>query len=166
MRKQLHAIPVDPTVPVHTGLRSLFREFDKFLPNTVGFDTFLDRMDSSLDTVNRLTTNYPPHNIVKTSDDTYVIEIAVAGLDLKNVSVEYANSTLEVAYTSSVDDSKESAKYLYRGIAQRSFTKAFALGDHVVVDGAKVVDGILKIALRAIVPEEKRSRKITIEGLN
>ncbi|TWG97224.1 molecular chaperone IbpA [Ochrobactrum sp. J50] len=58
----------------------------------------------------------------------------------------------------------ENAQYLHRGIAGRSFQRRFQLADHVRVEGATLVNGLLTIDLRREIPEEMKPRRIAISS--
>ena len=130
---------------------------------SIGFD----RMFDSLMGQNHYptTSNYPPYNIVKHSDDKYTIEIAVAGFSKDDIAVETKENTLTVQSKDSGVDKTEvdTTEYLHRGISARSFKKAFTIADDVVVNGADMKDGLLFIDLERIIPEEKKPRMIKIK---
>jgi molecular chaperone IbpA len=104
--------------------------------------------------------NYPPYNIIKyDDDDTYAIEIAVAGLKAESLKIELANSVLTVSC--SIPD-KPSPNYLYKGVAERNFERKFVLADTIKVTGADIADGMLRISLENVIPEHMKPRNITI----
>mgnify|MGYP001337325436 FL=1 len=125
---------------------------------SIGFDRMFDMMSGNVPT----TPNYPPYNIVKHSDDKYTIEIAVAGFSKDEIDVETKENTLLIESKSRPegDDDKE---FLHKGISNRAFKKAFTISDDVVVNGADMKDGILKIEMERIIPEEKKPRTIKIK---
>ena len=106
--------------------------------------------------------NYPPHNIVKYSENEYGIEIAVAGFAKEDITVEVDQDQLTVTGTKSIDlnDTKE---YLHRGLAARDFQQTYTLAEYMEVKGAEVEDGMLKIAIERIVPEALKPRTIEIK---
>ena len=128
---------------------------------SIGFDRMFDMMSGNVPT----TPNYPPYNIVKHSDDMYTIEIAVAGFSKDDIAVETKENTLTVQSKDSDVDKTEvdTTEYLHKGISARSFKKAFTISDDVVVNGADMKDGILKIEMERIIPEEKKPRTIKIK---
>lgn len=105
---------------------------------------------------------YPPYNIEKTGEDSYVLTMAVAGFGPGDLDVVVRDNTLTVAGRAPQAD--EGRSYLHRGIAGRAFERRFVLADHIVVDGAKLENGLLELALRRIVPEALKPRKIEIQG--
>jgi len=123
----------------------------------IGFDNIFDELE-------RITTasaqdNYPPHNIVRLSENEYAIELAVVGFKEQDLELKQQDGILYVAGKKS---DQQTADYLHRGISGRSFKRSFRLSEHVEVKGADLRDGLLVINLERIVPEEKRPRVIQI----
>ena len=137
-----------------------FGDLEKALGFSVGYDSMFDRLfgEFSLNTSNAQQ-GYPPYNIRKEGDTKYFIELAVAGLSENDLEVELKESVLEIRSKQSAEDE---AKYVHRGIAKRSFMRAFTLSDDIVVKGCGLVNGMLTVELEKIIPEEKRARLIPI----
>jgi molecular chaperone IbpA len=106
-------------------------------------------------------TNYPPYNIVKHSDNKFVIELAVAGFKDGDITVTVDRNLLTIEGSQSVD-LNNNIEYLHRGISARNFTRTFTLADHVEVVDATVNNGIMGIVLERKVPEELQPKKIAI----
>lgn len=123
----------------------------------VGFD----RMFSDLDRLAVRGDNYPPHNILKTGEYSYAIEIAVSGFSKEKISVELEGNQLTVRGEHTEPES-EDIVYLHRGLARRNIHKVFPLAEHIKVKGAEIKNGILTINLELEVPEEKKPRLIDI----
>lgn len=124
----------------------------------IGFDhvwSEIERLSEMAD--NKL---YPPHNVVKKDETHFSIELALAGYTKEQLTVEVKDGILVVAGGKS--DGEVEREYLHRGISAKKFTRTFRLSEHVVVDGADFIDGLLVIDLRVEVPEEKRPRSIPI----
>ena len=121
--------------------------------NFVGFEHLFNEMNRSA----AATGGYPPHNIVQIDEDNYLIEVAVAGFKQENLEVELKDSVLTV--TGKKEDDRS---YTHKGISSREFSRAFTLGEHVQVVGARLEDGILSIELERVIPESERPRKIEI----
>jgi molecular chaperone IbpA len=141
------------------------RNFD-FAPlfrSTVGFDRVLDLLDS----VSRYDTTqtFPPYNIERTDESHYRITIAVAGFADKDLNVEVRDGVLTVQGKRGNEET-EKPGYLYQGIAGRAFERRFQLAEHVEVKGAKLENGLLHVDLERIVPEERKPRRIPINGAN
>lgn len=123
----------------------------------VGFDRiFNDRLWNGVQNG-----NYPPYNIVKYADNQYGIEIAVAGFDKSEITVEVDQDQLTVRGEKVKADSE--VEYLHRGLAARDFDQTFTLAEYMEVKGAEVKDGMLKIQIERIVPEALKPRSIEIK---
>lgn len=126
---------------------------------TVGFD----RMFDLLDNLGKSESNgYPPYNIERVDEDRYRITLAVAGFSERDLEIELHETTLKVVGVK--PETEDSRTYLHQGIAGRSFERRFQLADHVKIDGASLVDGLLNIDLRREIPEAKKPRKIDIRS--
>lgn len=134
------------------------------LPNIdryfVGADRVMKKLADIADQSVQVVSKYPPYNIKKVDEDRYVIEMAVAGFGKNELDIELADSKLKVSGNVTSDDSSE---YLFKGIAERGFTREFTLADNVEVKSSSLVNGMLKIWLEAFVPEDKKPKKINIE---
>ena len=106
--------------------------------------------------------NYPPHNIVKYSDDTYGIEVAVAGFTKEEVTVEVDQDQLTIrGVKAQLNESQ--VEYLHRGLAARNFEQTFTLAEYMEVRGARVENGMLQIDIQRLVPEALKPRRIEIK---
>ena len=115
------------------------------------------------DTLMTPSVNYPPYNIVRTGDNTYDIEVALAGFSKKDINVEYAENILTIKSVKS-DESKESKDgVIHKGISKRQFTKSFTIADDVEVKGAELKDGLLRVSMERIIPESKKPKTIQIK---
>lgn len=126
-------------------------------PLFVGFDRIFDRVNASAKLP--IAQKYPPYNIVKTDENNYLIELAIAGFGPDDVDIELHNGVLTIS--GNLETSSED-KYIYKGIANRSFERRFTLADTVKVDSVDLQQGILTIKLENVIPEEKKPRKIPI----
>ena len=136
-------------------LPTMPKDFDKFF---VGFDEQFNRLAKLHDDITKNIPNYPPYNIKKTGENTYIIEMAVAGFAKQDIEIEFADDKLIVKGNTSDDDSD----YLFKGIAGRNFTRTFALNDQIEIKGAELFNGMLQIALERIIPEHKKPKKIEV----
>ena len=107
--------------------------------------------------------NYPPHNIVKYSDDTYAIEVAVAGFSKDEVTVEVDQDQLTIRGIKNRSNADVGVEYLHRGLAARDCEQTFTLAEYMEVRGAKVADGMLQIDIQRLVPEALKPRRIEIK---
>jgi molecular chaperone IbpA len=132
-------------------------DFSPLYRSVVGFD----RLAALLDAAGaESATGYPPYNIERTAEDAYRIEIAVAGFKPEELNVEVKENLLTVQGRKAAND--EARSYLHRGLAERNFERKFQLADYVVVTDAQLNDGLLAIALKREVPEQKKPRRIEI----
>ena len=134
------------------------------LPNMdryfVGADRVMKKLADIADQSVQVVSKYPPYNIKKVDEDRYVIEMAVAGFGKNELDIELADSKLKISGNVKSDDTSE---YLFKGIAERGFSREFTLADNVEVKSSSLVNGMLKIWLEAFVPEDKKPKKINIE---
>jgi molecular chaperone IbpA len=137
-------------------------DFTPLFRSTVGFDRLFDMLDqvSQYDSGN----GYPPYNIERSDETHYRITLAVAGFSEKDLNVELHDGVLTVSGKRDEADKSEGKGYLYQGIAGRAFERRFQLAEHVEVRAAKLENGLLHVDLEQIVPEEKKPRKIAING--
>lgn len=127
----------------------------------VGFD----RMAGMIDRATRLdgAQGYPPYNIERLGDDAFAIELAVAGFGEADLDIETNEGLLIITgKKASTEDETEAREFLHRGIAERGFVRRFQLADHVIVTGAALENGLLRIELVRELPEAKKPRKIAI----
>ena len=134
------------------------KELDKFF---IGFDKTLSQYKEMHDQITKNIPNYPPYNIKKVDDNHYTIELAVAGFAQQDIDIEIDGGKLIIKgnVTSASDDN-----FIFRGIANRAFTRWFALEDNVEVKDAELFNGMLKIVLERLIPEEKKPKKISIKS--
>ena len=137
-------------------------DFNTVTPYAVGFDRQFDRLWDYA-THQAESSGFPPYNIQKTEDYKFVIEMALAGFDKKDISVEVADGVLTIKSIKDKDTGATDEYTLYKGISKRNFTRKFTLADDIVVKGAKLENGMLTISLERIVPEEKKPRQITVK---
>jgi len=126
----------------------------------VGFDRLFDGFESRF--ANQLSTNYPPHNVVKLDETRYAIEIAVAGFKRNEINVEIEQEVLTVRGECEPLNENTSRQYLHRGLSSRNFERSWQLAEHMIVEGAEMKDGILTVGLKYVIPEEKKARVIDI----
>ena len=138
---------------------SLWDNFNQLTPYAVGFDRIFDNL-SRYTADNVQSTGFPPYNIRKEGDYNYVIELALAGFGKEDIEVEVADGTLSVR---SVKENSEDESTVYRGISSRRFERKFTMADDIVVNGAKLENGMLTVELERVVPEEKKPRLIKVK---
>ena len=137
-------------------------DFNTVTPYAVGFDRTFDRLWDYA-THQAEASGFPPYNIQKTEDFKFEIEMALAGFDKKDISVEVAEGVLTIKSIKDKDTGATDEFTLYKGISKRNFTRKFTLADDIVVNDAKLENGMLTISLERIIPEEKKPRQITVK---
>jgi molecular chaperone IbpA len=137
-----------------------FKDFDKFF---VGFEDHAKQLQSLHSDLTKNIPNYPPYNIRKNDENSYTIEIAVAGFGESEIDVTIDGGKLIVK--GNVDAATEELEnnFLFKGIATRAFTRAFAIDDHIEVKNAELFNGMLKIALERLIPEEQKPKKVKVK---
>jgi len=126
-------------------------------PFFIGFGKDIQRMK---DNTEIFSTNYPPHNLIKINEDNYMIELAVAGFTKEEIDVSVHGNQLDI-HGLKLDE--EETSFVHKGIASRNFRKFFALGEYMEVVGASLSDGLLKVKIERIVPEDKKPKTIEIQ---
>jgi len=121
----------------------------------VGFDHLFQELEY---TAKHSNDHYPPHNIIKTNENDYLIELAIAGFSQDEINVEVKDRTLTVIG----EHISKGRDFIHRGISTKKFKRTFRLSEHVIVHGADIQDGILAIELKYQLPEDQRPRKINI----
>lgn len=124
----------------------------------IGFDRLARTLESARTAADN---GYPPYNIEKSADDSYVLTMAVAGFGQEDLDIVVRDNTLTVA--GRVAANEEGRTYLHRGLAGRAFERRFVLADHIVVQGASLENGLLQLSLRREVPEALKPRRIAVQ---
>jgi len=131
-----------------------------FYRSTVGFDRFFSLLDQATADGSP---GYPPYNIERTGENTYRISVAVSGFSQGELSIVAKENTLTIKGEKSANENgKDKSEVLYRGIAARTFERAFQLADFVVVKNASLENGLLHVDLVREIPEAKKPRSIPI----
>jgi molecular chaperone IbpA len=142
-------------------LHPQFKDFDKFF---VGFDDQLEKMAKIHDDLTKNIPTYPPYNIKKIDETHYVIELAVAGFGRNEIDIEIDGGKLVVKGNISTVEPEDN--FIFKGIANRAFTRIFALNDQIEVKDAELFNGMLKIALERMIPDEKKPKKVPVKTGN
>ena len=141
------------------NLSLLFDNFNQLTPYAVGFERQFNRLNDYV-THQQTSTGFPPYDIRKEGDLNHVIEMALAGFSKDDIEIEVAQGVLTVK---SMKENADDEATVHRGISYRKFNRKFTLADDVVVNDAKLDNGLLVIELEQIVPEEKKPRLIKIK---
>jgi molecular chaperone IbpA len=131
---------------------------NQFDPFAIGFDKFFDQF-KELQTQATKAITYPPYNIKKTGENTYVIEMAVAGFGKQDIEITLEDNTLKI--NGNIANSSDEKNYLFKGIAERPFARTFTLADTVEIKNAELINGMLRIFLDNVLPQ-KKAKKVNI----
>ena len=134
--------------------------FNQLRPLSVGFDDMFDHFESMFDVP---TINYPPYNIVKTGDNKFDIEVALAGFNKKDINVTSENNMLTIESKQDEKSKDKDGEVIHKGISKRYFKRSFTIADDVEVKGAELKDGLLKVSLERIIPESRKPKTISIK---
>jgi len=137
--------------------------FGHLYPSSLGFDRLFNELDSMLNTtLDHTQEKFPPHNIIKIDDEKYIVELAVAGFDEDEIDITVKDGVLSIE--GAKKETKEEVNYLHKGIGTRAFKKTLKLVDTIEVHGAQYKNGILRVGLENVIPEEKKPRKVEINS--
>ena len=128
----------------------------------IGFDTMFDQMERRF--ANSVSNNYPPHNIIRTGENQYEIQVAVTGFEKSEIIVQVESNVLTVKGEGeeSIRHEHPDVVYLHRGLATRDFVREFPLAEHIEVTGAEIRNGMLIVKLIRNVPESAKPKIIDI----
>ncbi len=126
----------------------------------IGFDQMFDQMERRF--ANSVSNNYPPHNILRTGENQYEIQLAVTGFTKEEISVTIEDNVLYIKGESQTVEENAEIVYLHRGLATRDFVKEFPLAEHIEVVGAETKNGMLTVKLVRNVPESAKPKVIDI----
>ena len=135
-------------------------DFSPLFRSAIGFDRLARLMDNARNVPDA--TGYPPYNIEKTGEDSYILTMAVAGFSEADIEITAQENTLTVAGKPQPQP-EDGRRFLHRGIAGRAFERRFVLADHIVVTGADLANGLLHVALKHVVPEALKPRRIPVQ---
>lgn len=124
-------------------------------PFFIGFDRMFDRLSGTT----HQQSGFPPYNVRKMDEDTFVVELALAGYSKESLDITEHDGTLTIKG----ERPEDAEEYLHKGIAGRKFTRTFALSEYMYVSSADLVDGMLYVVVKREVPEEKKPKSIKIK---
>lgn len=133
----------------------LFKDLGKFY---VGFDDHVNRLTQIANDVAKTARNYPPYNIKKTGENSYCVEMAVAGFGKSDIDIELNGDKLVIS--GKVENQEDDDNYMFKGIANSAFTRTFSVLDNLEVKNAELVNGMLKIFLEG---QHQLVKKITLK---
>ena len=143
--------------------------FNKLRPVSVGFDSVFDHFENMWDddffNLPSVSNNYPPYNIVKSGNNKYDVEVALAGFNKKDINVNVGDGmlTIESKKEDKISDEDENGEVLHKGISQRYFKRSFSVADDVEVKGAKLENGLLRVSMERKIPEARKLKTIDVK---
>ena len=143
--------------------------FNKLRPVSVGFDSIFDHFENMWDddffNLPSVSNNYPPYNIVKSGNNKYDVEVALAGFNKKDINVDVGDGmlTIESKKEDKISDEDENGEVLHKGISQRYFKRSFSVADDVEVKGAKLENGLLRVSMERKIPEARKLKTIDVK---
>ena len=142
-----------------TNWNNFVSAFPQVESRLIGFDRVFDAVNRLHTIEGGQSNSFPPYNIKKLDDENYEITLALAGFKKSELSVVVEDGSLVVKG----EQEKSEDEFLHKGIAERNFTRTWALADEVKVTGSKLKDGVLTISLVHEIPEEKKPTSIDIK---
>ena len=123
---------------------------NKIRRNMIGFDDWISDFDSHFKN-----SNYPPYNTIKISNHEYRVEVALAGFKREDLKVYTQEGKLIIEGSKT----KDKVDYVHKGLAQRNFTRQWALPDDLVVKKVDFEDGLLLIDIERIIPDHQQRKE-------
>ena len=123
---------------------------DRITRNTIGMDDYFDRLFRTQEQ-----TNYPPYNLIQVSETEVVLELALAGFKKEEVNVYTQEGKI---YVEGKRGETEEKTYVHRGVAARSFTRAWTLAEDTEVRSVEFEDGLLTVTLGRVVPDHHKRK--------
>jgi molecular chaperone IbpA len=142
-----------------TNWNNFVSAFPQVESRLIGFDRVFDAVHKLHTIEGGQSNSFPPYNIKKLDDENYEITLALAGFKKSELSVVVEDGNLVVKG----EQEKSEDEFLHKGIAERNFTRTWALADEVKVSGSKLEDGVLTISLVHEIPEDKKPVEIKIK---
>lgn len=138
-------------------------DLSPFYRQAVGFDRLFDRIVNNIEHASG--NNYPPYNIVETGENSWEVQIAVAGFSQGDINVQLKDGDLIIT-GDKLTELPEGHVYRHQGISARKFIRTFSLGEYMEVKGAVVKDGILTVTCQREIPEAAKPKSIAITYVN
>lgn len=136
---------------VNTFTLDLFKD-----PFFIGWDSHLQKIQHGA--------SYPPYDLVKFEDNSYLLSLAVAGFKKENIDVTVDGNTLIIEGEAAEEaEGYEDFTFVHKGIAKRKFKRTFSLGEYMEVDSVNLIDGILSLSIITNIPDSKKPKTIKIK---
>ena len=140
-------------------MTDFFSQFHRFDPFTIGYTDVFKELESMSKAVAKAAT-YPPYNIKQVKDNKFVIEMAVAGFAQSDIEITLEGNKLVIKGNTQDEDAPDN--FLFKGIANRNFTREFKLADKIEIKDAELANGMLKIWLENMVKVQDQIKKIPL----
>jgi molecular chaperone IbpA len=124
-----------------------------FSPFFIGFDRLHEEISGS---------NYPPYNLSKIGETSYIIEVAVAGFSKESLKVKFDTNKRILSITGTSSDASFDHEFLHKGIASRNFSRKFTLAETIQVSNVSLDNGILSIKLNTVEPVNRSEEEFDI----
>lgn len=124
-------------------------------PFFIGFDKMFNRLSNATNQQS----GFPPYNVRKNDEDSYIVELAVAGYNKESIEITEHDGVLTIKG----ERPEDAEEYVHKGIAGRKFTRTFTLAEYMFVDGAELKDGMLYVSIKREIPEEKKPKTVKIK---
>lgn len=141
-------------------MTDLFSHFRKYDPFSIGFTDMFDELEKASKQIQKAA-SYPPYNIKQIKDNKYVIEMAVAGFAKQDIEITLEGNKLIIKGKTEDEDAPEN--FVFKGIANRNFSREFTLADKVEIENAELANGMLKIGLANMVKIQDAVKKIAVK---
>ena len=141
-------------------MTTLLSTLNRYEPFFVGFDKLFDQM-STFELPHKNAIHYPPYNIIQNGDDKYMIEVALAGFTQEQIKVTHLPETNKLVIEGANED--KDTQYLHQGISSRKFQRSWTVSDNIEVIDAEFTDGVLRVQLENVIPDEKKPKQIEIK---
>jgi len=139
-------------------------DLNPFYRNSIGVDRLFDRILNQIESTSN--TNYPPYNLLETGENSFELQLAVAGFTQGEIEVSVKDGDVIITGEKVEVELPAGYKYHNQGISARRFIRSWTLGNYVEVNSAVVKDGILTIKLERRVPEAMKPKTIAITYAN
>jgi molecular chaperone IbpA len=139
-------------------------DLNPFYRNSIGVDRLFDRILNQIESTSN--TNYPPYNLLETGENSFELQLAVAGFTQGEIEVSVKDGDVIITGEKAEVELPAGHKYHNQGISARRFIRSWTLGNYVEVDSAVVKDGILTVKLERRVPEAMKPKTIAITYAN
>lgn len=130
--------------------------WETYNPVSIGFEDMWKTLDAL---ASNPQSNYPPYNIIKLDDERQQLQLALAGFLKEDILVAVERNVLNISVSKSYETEGD---YVHRGIAQRTFSRNWQLSADTIIDEVTYIDGLLRVTLKRVTPEEQRRKVFDI----